>query len=67
MKRHHFIGMIVSAILIYPLSIGPASWLLVHGMLPSGIFEIIYKPLTGPNLRIVDVYRSMWDGNEYLF
>ena len=54
-------------LVLYPLSIGPASWMLEHGWLDMKVAIIFYEPLDWlydrapePLQRAVDSYQRLW-------
>jgi hypothetical protein len=54
------------ALAVYPLSIGPAWWVLTDGRMSEGAFVAVYRPLliaceTWPSVsRITSWYMSLW-------
>ncbi len=52
--------MIVLLLLIgYPLSIGPAYSLMVHGWLPSEVYSVVYGPLLWCAKQSRELYSAM--------
>ena len=58
-------GVFLATLALYVLSVGPAYWLSVRGILPDEAFEVVYAPLeyipgTGTNSPLMWYFR-LWE------